>query len=416
MRVLNLKKDYALWKQVVQNNSFPVYHMLDGDASRLSWTGNRDFLYSVTVTEDDFADYTTEFESGATVVASEDEVIARAVGLAVVPKLTASDGTPLSAPRTLVLGNNHFGRTDDGSQQMALDGTPGGAMLSLWDGTGAGDTGADWTHSEAGNETAAAAHSGTNGLNTTAQSGGTFTRFNNGSLLDVVGTYDSISFWLQPKAYPGNATLRIGFEDAANAQVGNSVNVENYVTNMDPDVWQRVEIPVADFGLTADVQFLALRYNGTGNQRHFVDEIELHQSGGAGPHTFQVVAPVGESWHVTMVVVVLVAPDTGWTSVNFADLTSLTNGLLIRHRRISDGEVLWALNSKDNIDLFGRYHPQESFNFDNGELLVGFMIKPGQAADVVVTDDEVLEYVVRDDLSPLINVRAFAHYGVEIKV
>ena len=79
----------------------------------------------------------------------------------------------------------------------------------------------------------------------------------------------------------------------------------------------------------------------------------------------------------------------------------------MRQRRISDGEILWKFNSKDNVDLFGRYHPQDDIEFADGNLLVGFMVKPGKAS-VVVTDDVVLELVVRDDLSALANARGFA--------
>jgi hypothetical protein len=114
-----------------------------------------------------------------------------------------------------------------------------------------------------------------------------------------------------------------------------------------------------------------------------------------------------------MLVVLLGGASSGWDSDTFANVTTLTNGLLLRHRRISDGEVLWSFNSKDNVDLFGRYHPQDDIEFADGTLLVGFMVKPGSSS-VVVTDDEVLEFVVRDDLSGLVSARAFVHYGVEV--
>jgi len=114
-------------------------------------------------------------------------------------------------------------------------------------------------------------------------------------------------------------------------------------------------------------------------------------------------------------VVTIAAPASGWNSSAFANIAGgLTNGLLLRQRKLSTSETLWQINAKNNIDLFGRYHPQESFEFANGELLVGFMIKPGQNASVVVTDDAVLEYVVRDNFSTLNNMRAFLHYGVEV--
>ncbi len=66
------------------------------------------------------------------------------------------------------------------------------------------------------------------------------------------------------------------------------------------------------------------------------------------------------------------------------------------------------------MELFGRYHPQDDIEFADGTLLVGFMVKPGKAS-IAVTDDDVLEFVVRDDLSALSAARAFAHFGTEVE-
>lgn len=342
-----------------------------------------------------------------------DEEIQNTRLAAVAADLAAPDGSLRVADRDFVLGNTRFLRTDDGGQQMALDGLPAGASLVVWNGTGGGDTGGDWTAPAVGVESAAAAQSGTNGWDTQAQGSNTDVTFDNGSELDVAGTYDVLSFWLQPKHYPNNGNLQIQWKNAAGTVIGTTLSVENYVVNMDVDVWQQVSIPVSDFNLGADVQRCVFVLKTGNNQRHFIDNIELQASGGSGPYTFQVAAPAQEGWHATMVVLVVSAPDTGWSSSTFANQPGLANGLLLRQRRLSDGMVRWTLNAKDNVDLFGRYHPQESFNFDNNELLVGFMVKPGQSADIVITDDEVLEFVVRDDLSGLMNLRAFVHYGVE---
>ena len=332
-----------------------------------------------------------------------------------VKRPTSPDGTPNVAQQKLTLGQEEFLRTDNGTAQMNIDGIAAGAPVVLWNGTGAGDSGADWTSSGTGSETAGSMHAGTNGWDTGVTALNDDTTFDNGSLVDVVGTYDELRFWLQPKAFPTNSRLRVGFLDAANNLVGNWRRVEQYATNMDLDVWQQVALPIADFALTADVQKIQFQYRITAGQHHWVDDIELVASVGGGPYRFQVAAPdVLTQHHVSMIVLVVAAPSAGWDPTAFANIVSgLSNGLLIRQRRISDGEILWKLNSKDNLDLFGRFHPQDDITFANGDLLVGFMIKPGKAS-VIITDDEVLEFVVRDDLSTLTNMRGYVHYGTEI--
>ena len=415
MRIIRLNKDYALWKQVTQNNSFPVYHVVDGDASRESWAGNLDFLYRVTIQEEDFADYGANFESGATVVMGEDEVIARAVGLAAVPALTAPDGTPLSTKRTLTLGTSHFGRTDNGQQQMALNGLAVGAPLVVWNGTGIADVGGDWTHEASGTEDPVAdAGNGTNGMNSEVRSQGNETRFDSGANFDLAGTYDQLTFMMQPKAYPVGSRLEVLWKTAGGNNPGQALNVEDYVVNMDLDVWQQVTIPIADFNLGNDIAKLSFRYAAQGGQHFYFDDITITNAAGGGPYVYRTAPPAGEAWHVSMMVLVLAAPDTGWSSTSFVNISGgLLNGLMLRQRKLSTSETVWSLNTKDNLDLFGRYHPQETFVFDNNEMLVGFMVKPGSVADVVVTEDAVLEYMVRDDLSSLNNIRAFLHFGVE---
>jgi hypothetical protein len=114
-----------------------------------------------------------------------------------------------------------------------------------------------------------------------------------------------------------------------------------------------------------------------------------------------------------MMVIEMVGVTAGWANDAFVTISGgIANGLLLRHRRISTGVVLWSLNSKDNVDLFGRYHPQDDISFSDDTTLIGFMVKPGKAS-VIITTDDVLEIVVRDNLSTITQMRAFCHYGIE---
>jgi hypothetical protein len=333
------------------------------------------------------------------------------------PFKKSPDGSLTTAKQDLTLGNASLKRVDNGTEDMAINGLPAGASLIVWNGTGVGDVGGDWTATNQGSESPSAdAGGGTNGWDSGAAAPNSYTEWDNGALLDVAGTYSTLDFMLQPKIYPNNGTLQIQWRNNLGTVIGATLLIENYVTNMDLDVWQQVSIPIADFNLGADVQRLRLVYKTGNPQQHYVDDIELKAAGGGGgPFTFRVQAPVGECWHASMLVVLFTAPEAGWLSDAFANITGgLANGLLLRQFKLSTSETIWQLNSKDNVDLFGRYHPQESFVFADNNLLVGFMVKPGKNSSVVVTDDEVLEFVVRDDLSLITSARAFYHYGIEI--
>jgi hypothetical protein len=304
------------------------------------------------------------------------------------------------------LGQSKFLRIDNGSADMAINGAAAGTPVPVWDGEGS-----YWTPGDQGSAETYAAHSGTYGWDSGSTSLGQDTKFDGGDNQDIT-VYDTLSFWMQPKAYPSGSDLQVLWKTQGGTTKGNVLSVENYVTNMDLDVWQHVEIPIADFALPDDVDKVLFKYASHGGQQFWFDDIALNTGGGGGPFVYRVEAPANERRHVSMMVLVVSAPSSGWDSSKFVNIAALSNGLLLRQRRLSDGYVSWSLNSKDNIDLFGRFHPQDDITFANGVLLVGFMIKPGKAS-VVVTSDDVLELVVRDDLSAIDNMRAYCHYGVE---
>lgn len=317
-------------------------------------------------------------------------------------------GDVVVADRELTLGQASFRRKDNGSEPMNIDGRATGTLVDVWDGEGS-----YWTPGGTGSQTAPSAHAGSNGWDTGATTAGNATTLDNGSEVDVDGTYNELRFWIQPKAFPVGSRPRIVWLDDANSPVGNALRIDDYTENMDLDVWQQIAIPIDDFALTEDVQKLRFRYLNASGQRYWLDDIVLVPTAN-GPFNFEVAAPDALTrYHLSMLVLMVSGPKDGWNSTTFANITALAHGLILRHKRLSDGEVLWRFNSKDNLALFGRYHPQDDIVFADDSMLVGFMVKPGKAS-VVITDDEVLQFVVRDDLSALMAARAYAHFAVEV--
>jgi len=413
MRILYI--DYALWKQITQDRGFTAYHEVVTTDTLRVWSGLPEVVYATDVEPADFADWQAAFPS-STLVPGEDTALANIVGLGATLQPRSADGTPVTASQNLTLGQLAFTRTDDGTEPMNVNGAATGTPLVLWNGTGAADTGGDWTHEAQGTETAPADRgTGTNGLDSGIRTAGQESRFSNGANTPIDGTYDTLRFWMNPQAYPTGSELRVRWKTLGGGTPGLKLDVSNYVTNMDIGVWQQVEIPIVDFNLGAtDVAKILFEYGVKGGQHFYLDDIELLNAGGGGPYTYRVAADDAlSSHHVSMIVFLVSGPSAGWTSTTFANIAALPNGLILRQRRLSDGEVLWSFNSKDNVELFGRYHPQDDIEFADGTLLVGFMVKPGKAS-IVITDDDVLEFVVRDDLSALSASRAFAHFGTEV--
>lgn len=323
-------------------------------------------------------------------------------------------GDTVIADRMLTLGRDSFKRHDDGTEQMNVDGRAAGTEVVLWNGTGGGDSGGDWSASGTGSETAGSMHSGTNGWDTGIMAENNSVVFDNGSMIDINGTYGELKLWINPQAFPATSRPRISWLDNTDTLVGNNLRLDDYTENMDLNVWQQVSIPIVDFGLTGNVQKLRLQARNTAGQDYWLDDVSLMASSGGGPYRFKFEAPVGSIYHVSMLVLQVVGPSAGWDSDAFGSIAGgLTNGLILRQRRLSDSEVIWKFIAKDNVSLFGYYHPQDDIAFADGNMLVGFMVKPGKAT-IRVTNDDVLEFVIRDDLSSIANLRAYAHYGIEV--
>ena len=325
------------------------------------------------------------------------------------PRPASADGTPQWAKQPLALGRAAFKRTDDGSENMAINGENTSNVL-IWD----GDTTA-WTLEAQGTAETYAAHSGTYGLDSGVRSAGQDTRFDSGVNQDIAGSYDSLSFWLQAKAFPEGSRLDIKWKTAGGGTPGSKLDVANYISNYDLDVWQKVTIPIDDFALGDDVAQLELTYAVKGGQQFYFDEFQLNQ-GGLGPKSFRVNSPTGRVWHVERVVLVISAGDAGWNSTAFANIAAgLDNGLLLKYHKIgTEPATYWTLNCKSNIELFGNLSVVNDVTFADSDLMLTFALEPELSSVLLIDDDEVLDFIVRDDIDSLTRVRAFLHYGEEI--
>ena len=320
-----------------------------------------------------------------------------------------AQGNRVVAQKELRLGQLRFNRVSDGQANMNVNGEAAGTPVVIWNGEGT-----FWTPSDQGSAETYAAHTGTYGWDSSLTTLGQDSKFAYGSNQDIT-VYDTLSFWMQPKAYPSGSNLQALWKTTGGTTKGNVLDIEGYVTNMDLDVWQRVEIPIADFAIPDDVDKILFKYASKGGQQFWFDDITLNTSAGGGPYIYRVIAPDDNTrYHLRMAVLMLAGPEDGWNHDAFANIAGgITNGLLLRHYRISTSETLTSINTKDNMELFGRYHPQDDITFADSVLQVGFMLKPG-GASLVVTDDDVLEFIVRDNLSTISKAKAFFHYGEEL--
>jgi hypothetical protein len=328
---------------------------------------------------------------------------------------TAVDGTRVFATRILRLGQDKFLHYIDGYEEMAVNAAPSGSLSVAWNGNGPADPGGDWDATGKGSQTTAAAHSGNYGWDTGIANKNHTTVLTAPEDLDIDDAYGTMSFWMQPKLYPIGAVLRVWWEDEDGNQVGTRRKISDYVSDFDINIWQKVSIPIEDFSVNnAIVRKLVFAYTEKNGQHFYFDDISLVHEGG-GLFKFTVSAAANEAWHVHSINLVLSAGTSGWSSDAFATISDgLTDGVLIRQID-NDGyesPILWSINLKTNVDLFGRLELLNDIDFFDGEHLVTMALKPTPAS-VVLSGNNVINILLRDNLSSLNKFRAFIHYGVE---
>jgi len=163
------------------------------------------------------------------------------------------------------------GATTSDYEVIAIDAPcPSGieeCVLVVWNGTGIADSGGDWAHTSHGVEAAYAdAGNGTNGLDATNFVNNKNIYFQ--STYDVnVDDYDLLSMNINLKEW--GTEVRLSFED------GNYVILSNYFDETQLNTWQRVLIPLEDFGLTAPIDVRRLTYTSVGSNGFYLDDIEF---------------------------------------------------------------------------------------------------------------------------------------------
>jgi len=163
------------------------------------------------------------------------------------------------------------GATTSDYEVIAIDAPcPSGideCVLVIWNGTGIFDSGGDWAHTSHGVEAAYAdAGNGTNGLDATSFINNKKIHFQ--STYDInVDDYDLLSMNINLKEWGTEVTLI--FED------GNLVSLSSYFDETQLNTWQRVLIPLEDFGLTAPIDVRRLTYTSVGSNGFYLDDIEF---------------------------------------------------------------------------------------------------------------------------------------------
>jgi len=148
------------------------------------------------------------------------------------------------------------------------DTTSSGCTLVIWNGTGTHDSDGDWNRTGHGFEAEYAKYEGTYGLDATSFTNNEkiYFRDTNDNNVDE---YDFLSMYINLKEWPSAGEATISFED------GNSVLLSNYLKSLNLDSWQRILVPLADFGLTAPINLSVLTITSLASIGFYLDNVEF---------------------------------------------------------------------------------------------------------------------------------------------
>lgn len=310
-----------------------------------------------------------------------------------------------------------------GSPLMNVDGSASDENeYIIWNGTGPLDTGGDWTKGgtvDSAIETTEAQRpesGGTYGLDLQTDKNKYLT-FINGSTIQPE-SYANLVIWINTQVHPAGATVPCHWR-LAGVQKGGWCYIGNYIDEWTPGIWKKVEIPITDFGLDPGqtVDELRINFLVKSGQDYWFDDIHLDEAGGAGPQTYRIAPDPTEEpndiWHVDYIKLLVVTGQSGWTSTVMFNLgQALESGLLIRLVDDIEG-ILWSQNFVTNIDLWGHLTQENLADFADSTRQVVWRLDP-DIGRIVLEPTRGLEFVVRDDLSSLVKLRAFCNYGREV--
>lgn len=296
-----------------------------------------------------------------------------------------------------------FEHVTTGAESMKVDGASGTVDENVWDGEGS-----YWADPSVGSKTTGSKRTGTYGWDSGVTALNDEVKFTRSSSFQP--SSDVLAGWINLQAYPSGVEIQ-GRWELAGATKGNGVDLMDYLESQDLGVWQYWEIPIADFNLgTEYVDEFRFRTKNVAGADYWLDDIQL-KSGG-GNEKFRLVVPANAEWIVGAVTLVLVSGDSGWNSNAFANIAGgLAAGLTMRHRDLVAGENFFKVVCKKNIHLFGHFDPVIDTTYNDNLRQISFVLKPDPAI-IMVKENEVLEFLVKDDLTSLTDLRAFAHVGV----
>lgn len=196
-------------------------------------------------------------------------------------------------------------------------------------------------------------YAGSNSVKVDNPDVGDIWQFTAGSSEDLTGhSAITIRINIDKDWTPADSIAIYGWDTGLSAMVGVVVNIEDYMSEGDFDVWQHIVIPLSTLSLedeSIDAIRMELLSKDVKAPVFYMDDIQIEETGGI---TFEVAPDVNKDFYISNVRLSIVNNVVGTAAKEHDDLLGLTllNGITIN--RTSDGVERVGRNLQTLYDLY----------------------------------------------------------------
>jgi len=201
----------------------------------------------------------------------------------------------------------------------------------------------------------------------------------------------------------------------AGVDVGNAVNIDDFIDTSDLNIYQTFNINFTDFGVSGDIdELVILKVKNSGSTPKFrLDNIQVEQSGGG--QVFTVEAPFGRKYIIGSLFISYVdAVDISMVNGTAPNLsydkllgeTALSNGIV--YQIIEDGNVISSISTSTLGDNLKGGANITSLISDGTNTCITLEVRFGGPLVLDSRYEDCLSIIIGDDLTGLISFTALA--------
>lgn len=265
------------------------------------------------------------------------------------------------------------------------------------------------------------AHTGAQSIDATSSEGGDQFQLLNSSEISPTA-YDRLNGWVYIDglwALPDDGVRIVFYNTNTGVEVSDAIDLDNYVTGTNINVWQNFIIPLSDFGIFTD-DYNAIRFTTLEDGAppdYYLDDIKLEEINvPEGSNVFSIAPRQPYWWYIDSFQIILAdAYDSTVTDGTVPGLpydsllgVSLTNGIL--YSRIQGGETEYSTLLYNLLDFMEQPGTDLSGYGSDGTntwltMRAVFDKEPIRLRSEL--EDEI-RFTINDDLSGLLRFRIFA--------